>query len=66
MLDNISNNINIDEAEACKGTHNYDKQTHQCLFILTNCCFIMFSACNTVVLFKSFEMTIYTPKTEVG
>ena len=35
-------------------------------FISTTYCFVMSSACNTVVLVKSFKTAIYMPKTEVG
>ena len=35
-------------------------------FMLTNYYFVMSSACKTVVLVKSFETAIYTPKKEVG
>ena len=35
-------------------------------FISTNYCIIMSSACNTVVLAKNFETTVYMSKTKVG
>ena len=35
-------------------------------FMSTNYCFVMYSSCNIVVLVKSFETTVYVPKTEVG
>ena len=34
-------------------------------FISTSYCFVMYSAYETVVLIKRFEMAIYTLKTEV-
>ena len=34
-------------------------------FMATNYCFVVSNACDTVVFIKSFEMTIYTSKTEV-
>ena len=36
------------------------------LFMSTNYCFVMSSAHNTIVLIKSFETAICTPKTEIG
>ena len=35
-------------------------------FMITNYCFVMYSTWNIVVLVKSFETVVYTPKTEVG
>ena len=58
--------INNDEAGAYKGTHNHDRQILNAFFMSTNYCLVMSSACNTIVFVKSFETTIYTPKTEVG
>ena len=34
-------------------------------FISTNYYFVIFSACNNVVLVKNFETAIYMPKSEV-
>jgi len=57
---------NIDEAEACKDTYNHDKHnTSRPFFMSTNYCFVMSSACNTIVLVSSFETAIYMSKTEV-
>ena len=66
MQDNISNKILMIKRKHVRVHITIINKHFNAFFMSTNYYFVMSNACNIVMLVKSFETTIYMPKTEVG